>query len=90
MHESKWRDLPIFDLAIAAAREIIRFGFERMHLNRIDADTIEDNHESVRMLKKLGFVREGIRRGYSHEDDGEYHASTINGLPRSDYYARKQ
>ncbi len=67
-----------------AVREIIRFGFERMHLNRIEAETIEDNHESVRMLEKIGFTREGIRRGYSYEDDGEYHGSAMYGLLRSD------
>jgi len=33
-----------------------------MDLNRIEAETIEDNHESVRMLEKLGFIFEGIRR----------------------------
>jgi ribosomal-protein-alanine N-acetyltransferase len=68
-----------------AAREIIRYGFEKMELNRIDADTIEDNHESRRLLEKLGFTCEGIRREYSLEDDGKYHGSTINGLLRSEY-----
>jgi ribosomal-protein-alanine N-acetyltransferase len=83
-----------YDLALAywgqgigseAAREIIRFGFDRMQLNRIEAATIEDNHESQRMLEKLGFVCEGIRREYSLEDDGEYHGSAMYGLLRSEY-----
>lgn len=68
-----------------AVREIIRFGFERMGLNRIEAATIEDNHESVRMLEKLGFTCEGIRRGYSYEEDGEYHGSAMYGLLQSEY-----
>ncbi|GAH00329.1 unnamed protein product, partial [marine sediment metagenome] len=68
-----------------ASREIIRFGFERMDLNRIEAATIEDNHESRRMLEKLGFTCEGIRRGYSLEDDGEYHGSAMYGLLRDEY-----
>lgn len=72
-----------------AAQVIIRFGFEKMELNRIDADTIEDNHESRRLLEKLGFTCEGIRREYSLEDDGKYHGSTINGLLRSEYNPRK-
>ena len=68
-----------------AVRQIIRFGFERMDLNRIEGETIEDNHESRRMLEKLDFVCEGIRRGYSLEDDGEYHGSAMYGLLRSEY-----
>jgi ribosomal-protein-alanine N-acetyltransferase len=83
-----------YDLALAywgrgigseAVRAIIRFGFERMGLNRIEAETIEDNHESRRMLEKLGFTCEGIRRGYSLEEDGEYHGSAMYGLLRNEY-----
>ena len=61
------------------------FGFERMGLNRIEVETIEDNHESRRMLEKLGFILEGIRREYSLEDDGDYHGSAMYGLLRSEY-----
>ncbi len=72
-------------IASEAVREIIRFGFERMGLNRIEAETIEDNHESRRMLDRLGFTLEGIRREYSLEDDGLYHGSAMYGLLRSEY-----
>lgn len=48
-------------IASEAVREIIRFGYEKMELNRIEAETIEDNHESRSMLEKPGFVLEGIR-----------------------------
>lgn len=68
-----------------AVREIIRFGFGSMKLNRIEAETIADNHESRRMLDKLGFTCEGIRREYSLEEDGEYHGSAMYGLLRSEY-----
>jgi len=71
-----------------SVQEVIRFGFERMGLNRIEAETIEDNHESRKMLDKLGFVCEGIRRGYSLEDDGKYHGSAIYGLLKSEYKPR--
>lgn len=70
-----------------AARRVIRFGFEHMGLNRIKAPTIEDNHESRRMLEKLGFTCEGIRREYSLEDDGKYHGSAMYGLLLSEYKA---
>jgi ribosomal-protein-alanine N-acetyltransferase len=70
-----------------AARRVIRFGFEEMALNRIEAPTIEDNHESVRMLEKMGFTCEGIRREYSLEDDGKYHGSAMYALLLSEYQA---
>ena len=69
-----------------AVRAIIRFGFERMALNRIEAETIEDNYESRRMLEILGLTCEGIRREYSWEDDGKYHGSTMYGLLLREYH----
>ena len=70
-----------------ASRRVIRFGFENMGLNRIEAPTIEDNYESVRMLEKLGFTCEGIRREYSLEEDGKYHGSAMYALLLSEYQA---
>lgn len=67
-------------IASEALRAIIRFGFERMNLNYIYAGTIADNHESVRLLERLGFQREGTRRQFSWEDDGQFHDSAMYGL----------
>jgi [ribosomal protein S5]-alanine N-acetyltransferase len=59
---------------------IVRFGFEEMGLHRIETETILDNTRSIRLLERLGFQREGVRREYSLEEDGAFHASTIWGL----------
>ena len=59
---------------------VLNFGFTLMNLNRVDVYTIADNHRSVRMLERLGFVREGTRRGYSWEEDGTFHDGAIYGL----------
>ena len=67
-------------IASEAVRAVLRFGFERMQLHRIEAGTIADNWRSVRMLERLGFRREGTRREYSLEDDGTYHDSAMYGL----------
>jgi len=64
---------------------IVRFGFEQMDLHRIETATIADNVASVRLLEKLGFRREGTRRGFTLEADGIYHDSAIYGLLRSEY-----
>ena len=48
--------------ATEAARALIVFGFERMNLNRIEADLWKDNEASIRVLQKLGFTHEGTWR----------------------------
>ncbi len=63
-----------------ALRAIVRFGFDQMNLNRIYARTIADNHESVRLLERIGFQLEGTQREHSCEDDGTFHDSAIYGL----------
>jgi [ribosomal protein S5]-alanine N-acetyltransferase len=63
-----------------ALRAMVRYGFEQMNLNRIYARTIADNHESVRLLERNGFQREGTQRKHSWEEDGTFHDSAIYGL----------
>lgn len=72
-------------LAIEAVDVMVRWGFEHMQLHRIDLETIADNTRSVRMVERLGFRLEGVRREYSWEDDGTYHGSAIYGLLRQEY-----
>jgi len=68
-----------------AVSAVLRFGFDVLQLHRFDAYTIIDNHESVRMLQRLGFQLEGVRREYSWEDDGTFHGSGVFGLLRHEY-----
>lgn len=63
-----------------ALKAMLRYGFEILNLNRIYAGTIADNFESVRLLERNGFQREGTRRKHSWEDDGTFHDSAIYGL----------
>ena len=72
-------------IATAALDAILRFGFERMGLHRVEATTIADNHGSVRLLGRLGFQREGLRREHSLEEDGTYHDGAVYGLLRQEY-----
>lgn len=68
-----------------AVHAVVDFGFAHLDLHRIEAATIADNHESVNLLKKLGFRLEGIRRGYSWEEDGVFHDSAMFGLLREEF-----
>lgn len=47
-----------------ALRAVIRHGFERLGLNRIDALVYIDNDRSVQLLQRLGFKKEGLLRDY--------------------------
>ena len=72
-------------LASEALQAMIPFGFAQMNLHRIYAGTIADNHESVRLLERLGFQREGTKRQSSWEDDGTFHDSAMYGLLSNEY-----
>jgi ribosomal-protein-alanine N-acetyltransferase len=74
-------------IASEALRATLRFGFEDMDLNRVFARTIADNHESVRLLERLGFQHEGTQRAHSWEDDGTFHDSAIYGLLADEFKA---
>jgi len=47
-----------------ALQAIVRFGFEEMKLNRIEATVHVENMRSQWVLAKLGFQREGLLREY--------------------------
>jgi ribosomal-protein-alanine N-acetyltransferase len=72
-------------IATEAMHAVLRYGFEQMDLDRIEAVTIVDNTRSIRLLERLGFALEGVRRESSLEEDGLFHGSAIYGLLRSEY-----
>ena len=53
-------------LATEAGRAVMEYGWQTLGLKRIIAMVLPENQGSVRVLEKLGFVREGI-----YEEDGE-------------------
>ncbi|HEY4243960.1 MAG TPA: GNAT family protein [Kofleriaceae bacterium] len=48
--------------ATEAARALIDFGFRELELARIYAHVLDGNDASMRVLEKLGMLREGVRR----------------------------
>jgi ribosomal-protein-alanine N-acetyltransferase len=70
--------------ATEAARALLRWGFDALDLNRIQAETDTRNVASACVLEKLGFVREGTLR----EDcivNGEVSDSWVYGLIRREW-----
>ncbi len=48
----------------ASVRAVASFAFDTLQLNRIEAACLPDNAPSMRLLKRVGFVREGYARRY--------------------------
>jgi [ribosomal protein S5]-alanine N-acetyltransferase len=49
-----------------AARGLIRFGFEALHLQRISAAIGPDNSASIAVVTRIGFTHEGRLRDHVH------------------------
>ncbi len=66
-----------------AVRTVVRFSFDRLQLNRIEAACLPRNIASVRLLEKVGFSREGYARKYLCID-GRWQDHVLYGLVRDD------
>ena len=77
-------------IATEALTAMLRFGFKNLALNRVEAETMMDNPESVRLLERVGFAREGLRRQVFWEDrDSSYHDSGVFGLLSEEFDHRE-
>ena len=63
---------------------MIDWGFDKMKLNRIEAEIHPDNQASLRLAAKLGFVKEGLLR-QAGRWDGRYHDLLQYSLLRSEW-----
>lgn len=73
--------------ATEAVGAMLHWAYDALDLNRVEAELDTRNAASARVLEKLGFEREGLRR----EDcvvDGEVSDSWIYGLLRRDWKAQ--
>jgi [ribosomal protein S5]-alanine N-acetyltransferase len=75
-------------LAQEAIHAVLRFGFERCALNRIEIWTSSANARSLRLAARLGFTHEATLRKRILEDDGQFHDSTLWGLLHSEWSSR--
>jgi len=63
---------------------IIRFGFEVMGLNRIEAFIGPENEPSLRLVKRLGFTEEGRLRAHYYKN-GRMEDSVVFSLLRDEF-----
>ncbi|MEC9343683.1 MAG: GNAT family protein [Pseudomonadota bacterium] len=72
-----------------AVRLILPEAFGPMGMERIEAGCIPSNTRSTRLLESVGFVREGIMRGYL-EIDGRRQDHVLHAMLRRDHEALLQ
>lgn len=72
-------------IAREALSAMMQFGFEGMHLHRINVDTRMDNIASVYLMEKLGFTHEGVRRECIRNADGSYQSWGLYGMLEDEY-----
>jgi [ribosomal protein S5]-alanine N-acetyltransferase len=71
-----------------ALTAVLEFGYTRMGLNRIEADTSIYNVNSQQVLRKLGFQQEGHQREQYYEN-GAYHDLLLFSLLKREFAFRK-
>lgn len=56
-----------------ASYKLISVAFEKLKLHKVFADTIKGNNSSIKVLEKLGFKKEGVRRQAAYfKDEDKY------------------
>ncbi|MDE5423704.1 GNAT family N-acetyltransferase [Ancylomarina sp. DW003] len=67
------------------SKELIRTGFDKFHLHKVEAGVATENIKSVRILEKCGMTREGLRRKIlpiRGEWIDNYHYAIVEDDPR--------
>ena len=72
-------------VADEAVREVMRFGFERLKLNRIEAKFMEGNTASKRVMEKTGMTFEGFHRK-AMRIKGKYETIGICSILRDEFF----
>jgi [ribosomal protein S5]-alanine N-acetyltransferase len=86
-----WIGVPFWGngYATEAAREVVRYGFERLNLNRIFASHFKGNEKSGRVLEKIGMRHEGsVRQGVMKS--GKFIDLEMYSILREDHTPAKQ
>ncbi|SNS76329.1 ribosomal-protein-alanine N-acetyltransferase [Noviherbaspirillum humi] len=67
-----------------ALETVIDYGFDRMQVHRIQAETHPDNHDSIQLAQRLGFRYEGVHREQAYWS-GHYHDLNCYSLLEQDW-----
>ncbi|HPF12981.1 MAG: GNAT family N-acetyltransferase [Planctomycetes bacterium] len=73
-----------------AAKALVRHGFEALGLHKIVGSCVHTNQASMRILERLGFVREGIQREESQRFGTVYDVHLFGLLQRDCEWLRSE
>lgn len=71
-------------IAQEAVKAVIKYGFEHLNINRIEAVIEPPNTASQKLVERLGFLREGLLRSYEYFD-GKFDDLYMYSLLKSDF-----
>lgn len=69
---------------------LLKLGFTKMNFNRIQVKTPSNDFSLTGVLRKSGFINEGIERGGLVTTEKTYEDLTIYGIIKSEYIARSK
>ena len=72
-----------------AMKAVIDFGFEKMELNRIEVFIMPRNKRSIKLIKNLGFKREGLLRQRYFDEFGNYADDVLFSMLRADWKEKR-
>jgi len=72
-----------------AMNAVVSFGFEKMELNRIEVFIMPRNKRSIKMIKNLGFRREGLLRQRYFDELGNYADDILFSMLRAEWKEKK-
>lgn len=75
IHPDHWRK----GYTLEAVSKVIQYGFDEFGLTRIGAVVFMDNDASNKLLKKVGFQKEGILRDYMYQN-GKAHDTYVYSI----------
>jgi RimJ/RimL family protein N-acetyltransferase len=81
-----WLGVPFWanGFATEASREMLRYGFDELHLHRIHASHFKHNPRSGQVLQKLGMKYEGCQREHIRKWD-QFIDSELYGILRDEW-----
>lgn len=71
-----------------AMKAVIDFGFKKMKLHRIEVLIMPRNKRSIRLVKRLGFTKEGVIRQRGFDEFGNYADDILFSLLESEWRCR--
>lgn len=74
--------------AYEAAKAVIKWGFEKLNLIRIECTTFSTNYQSNRVCEKLGLRYEGLRKKGYMLYDGTVHDLECYAIVDDEYFER--